>query len=139
MGDQAQNARLSTQEPASWKTILRSLKPLTIGRPPVRSRRACRLVTSYDILVPTGRFPLKSMPKTLLLTAFVIAAAGISPAQVPPNIAKELVTIGRGVCVPETAFLYRPLQPNPPYAGVTFTRDISFGPIPRMFSMLPSP
>jgi hypothetical protein len=72
-----------------------------------------------------------STQKTLCLAAILTAAAGISPAQVPPNIAKELVTIGRGVCVPETAYLYRPLQPNPPYPGVTFTRDISFGPDPK--------
>jgi hypothetical protein len=32
------------------------------------------------------------------------------------------------VCVPETAELYAPLQPKPPYTGVKFTRDVSFGP-----------
>jgi acetyl esterase/lipase len=32
------------------------------------------------------------------------------------------------VCVPESAELYAPLQPKPPYAGVKFTRDVSFGP-----------
>ncbi len=52
-------------------------------------------------------------------------AAGILPAQVPPDIATKLIAIGRGVCVPETAELYAPLQPKPPYAGVTFTRDVS--------------
>jgi triacylglycerol lipase len=50
---------------------------------------------------------------------------------VPPDIAKQLVEIGRGVCVPETAKVYRSLHPNPPYQGVTFTRDISFGPDPK--------
>jgi acetyl esterase/lipase len=54
--------------------------------------------------------------------------AGILPAQVPPDIATKLIAIGRGVCVPETAELYAPLQPKPPYAGVKFTRDVSFGP-----------
>lgn len=49
-------------------------------------------------------------------------------AQVPPAIAKQLVNIGRGVCVPETAEVYRPLHPNPPYAGVLIERNISFGP-----------
>jgi triacylglycerol lipase len=58
-------------------------------------------------------------------TAF---AAGTLPAQVPPDIATKLIAIGRGVCVPETAELYAPLQPKPPYAGVKFTRDVSFGP-----------
>jgi hypothetical protein len=71
---------------------------------------------------------MKSIRNTPLLFAIAAAAVGLAQAQVPPDIAKELITIGRGVCVPETAQLYRPLQPNPPYAGVTFTRDISFGP-----------
>src|SRR5579863_4127707 len=62
---------------------------------------------------------------------FLVAAAGMAHAEVPPEIAKELITIGRGVCVPETAYLYRPLQPNPPYPGVTLVRDISFGPDPK--------
>ena len=57
-----------------------------------------------------------------------LLAAGALPAQVPPDIAAKLVAIGRGVCVPETAELYAPLQPKPPYAGVKFTRDVSFGP-----------
>lgn len=70
-----------------------------------------------------------SLSKTMLpVAAGLIAAAGIAVAQVPPDIAKELVTIGRGVCVPETAFLYAPLQPKPPFPEVKFTRDISFGP-----------
>jgi triacylglycerol lipase len=50
---------------------------------------------------------------------------------VPPDIAKQLVAIGRGVCVPETAQLYRPLHPNPPYSGVSIARDLSFGPDPK--------
>jgi len=50
---------------------------------------------------------------------------------VPPEIAKQLVAIGRGVCVAETAQIYRPLHRNPPYAGVTIARDISFGPDPK--------
>jgi len=62
---------------------------------------------------------------------FLVAAAAMAHAEVPPEIAKQLITIGRGVCVPETAQLYRPLQPNPPYPGVTFVRDISFGPDPK--------
>jgi hypothetical protein len=55
-------------------------------------------------------------------------AVGTLPAQVPPDIATKLIAIGRGVCVPETAELYAPLQPKPPYTGVKFTRDVSFGP-----------
>jgi hypothetical protein len=60
-----------------------------------------------------------------------LAAAQMAQAQVPPDIAKQLVAIGRGVCVPETAQLYRPLHPNPPYKGVSISRDISFGPDPK--------
>ena len=60
-----------------------------------------------------------------------LALGGLMPAEVPPEIAKQLVEIGRGVCVPETAKVYRPLHPNPPYKGVTFTRDISFGHDPK--------
>ncbi len=71
------------------------------------------------------------MQKTLWFAAVIIAVAGMAQAEVPPEIAKQLVTIGRGVCVPETAQLYRPLHPNPPYPGVTIARDISFGPDPK--------
>ena len=60
-----------------------------------------------------------------------IALAGMASAEVPPGIAKQLETVGRGVCVPETAQIYRPLHPNPPYTGVTIARDISFGPDPK--------
>jgi len=62
----------------------------------------------------------------LLLAAISIAAAGVSQAQVPPEIAKQLVNIGRGVCVPETAQVYRPLHPSPPYPDVLIGRDNSF-------------
>ena len=65
------------------------------------------------------------MYRTILLGAVVACCA---MAEVPPDIAKELVTVGKGVCVPETAFLYAPLEQKPPYTGVTFSRDISFGP-----------
>lgn len=68
---------------------------------------------------------MKSIYKTSFALAFAAVAA---QAQVPPDIATKLIAIGRGVCVPETAELYAPLEPKPPYAGVKFTRDISFGP-----------
>jgi len=74
---------------------------------------------------------MRSMQKNLWLVAIGAAVVGIAQAEVPPQIAKELITIGRGVCVPETAQLYRPLQSNPPYPGVTIARDISFGPDPK--------
>jgi hypothetical protein len=75
--------------------------------------------------------PVRSYLKTFHLAAITIAAAGLAPAEVPPDIAKQLVTIGRGVCVPETAQLYRPLHRNPPYPGIAIARDVSFGPDPK--------
>ena len=73
--------------------------------------------------------------KTLLAAAIaliiILAAPGFTKAEVPPDIAKQLVAIGRGVCVPETAQVYRPLHPNPPYKDVAIVRDISFGPDPK--------
>jgi hypothetical protein len=73
---------------------------------------------------------VRSIRRTAWLGAVAIAAAGMALAEVPPEIAKQLVIIGHGVCVPETAQLYRPLHPNPPYTGVTIVRDVSFGPDP---------
>jgi triacylglycerol lipase len=70
------------------------------------------------------------MNKTLWLPAIAVAAAGLASAEVPPTIAKQLINIGRGVCVPETTQIYRPLHAGPPYKGVTIARDISFGPDP---------
>jgi len=74
---------------------------------------------------------VRTQQKTLWCLGIAIAAAGVAQAQVPPDIAKTLVAIGRGVCVPETAKVYRPLHPNPPYKGVAIARDISFGPDPK--------
>jgi hypothetical protein len=73
---------------------------------------------------------LTSAQRTLWF-ALAVAVAGTARAAVPPEIAKQLVEIGRGVCVPETAQIYRPLHPNPPYLGLSITRDISFGPDPK--------
>ena len=74
---------------------------------------------------------MRSLRTAFLLVAISIAAAGITNAQVPPEIAKQLVNIGRGVCVPETAQVYRPLHPNPPYPDTYIARDLSFGPDPK--------
>jgi hypothetical protein len=68
---------------------------------------------------------------TLLLAVITTIVAGVAAAEVPPDIAKQLVNIGRGVCVPETAQVYRPLHGNPPYPDVLIGRDISFGPDPK--------
>ena len=53
-------------------------------------------------------------------------------AQVPADMAAQLRAIGNGVCVPETAKIYKPLQAKAPYPGVTIVRDISYGTDPRM-------
>lgn len=74
---------------------------------------------------------MRSVSKTIGFAAVTLAAVGIAAAQVPPQIAKELVNIGRGVCVPETAEIYAPLHPKPPYKGVSIVRDVSFGPDPK--------
>jgi hypothetical protein len=74
---------------------------------------------------------MESTQQILRVAVVAMAAAGMAQSAVPPEIARELVTIGRGVCVPETAQLYRPLHPNPPYTGVSIARDISFGPDPK--------
>jgi triacylglycerol lipase len=61
-----------------------------------------------------------------------VIAVTAAHAQVPPDIAAQLRAIGNGVCVPETAKIYKPLQQKAPYPGVTVVRDISYGPDPRM-------
>ena len=55
------------------------------------------------------------------------SVAAAAQAQVPPDIAAQLRAIGTGVCVPETAKIYKPLQQKAPYPGVTVVRDISYG------------
>ena len=71
------------------------------------------------------------MHETPVVVAMLIGAATVAHAQVPPQIAKQLVAIGRGVCPQETAQLYLPLHSRPPYKGVSVARDISTGPDPR--------
>src|SRR5262252_5539255 len=58
--------------------------------------------------------------------AIVCITVTSATAQVPPDIAAQLRQIGTGVCVPETAKLYKPLQQMPPYTGVTIKRDIPY-------------
>jgi acetyl esterase/lipase len=69
--------------------------------------------------------------ETPVIVAMLIGAATVAHAQVPPQIAKQLVAIGRGVCPPETSQLYLPLHAKPPYRGVSISRDISTGPDPK--------
>ena len=65
------------------------------------------------------------------IVTLIAIAAVTATAQVPPEIAAQLRQIGTGVCVPETAKIYAPLQQHAPYAGVTVVRDISYAPDPR--------
>ena len=62
------------------------------------------------------------------VTLLFLLAAVAMVAQVPSDIAKQLVNIGRGVCVPQTSQLYSPLHTLPPYTGVDILRDQKFGP-----------
>ena len=68
---------------------------------------------------------------TPAIVAMLIGGGTVAHAQVPPRIAKQLVAIGRGVCTAETAPLYLPLHPKPPYHGVSITRDVSTGSDPK--------
>ena len=52
-------------------------------------------------------------------------------AQVTPEMKAKIAEIGRVVDPPSTALLYRPLQENPPYKGVTVVRDQVYGPDAR--------
>jgi triacylglycerol lipase len=60
------------------------------------------------------------------MLAIILIAAPAVHAQVPTDVAAQLRQIGTGVCVPETAKLYKPLQQMPPYTGVTIMRDIPY-------------
>ncbi|HEY2382944.1 MAG TPA: carboxylesterase family protein [Terriglobia bacterium] len=71
--------------------------------------------------------------------AIAVIAAPAAQAQVPPDVAAQLRQIGTGVCVPETAKLYKPLQPMPPSSGVTVMRDIPYAQDPRTIMDLFAP
>jgi triacylglycerol lipase len=60
-----------------------------------------------------------------VVAAIALLAVPAARAQVPAEVASQLRQIGTGVCVPETAKLYKPLQPAPA-AGVTVMRDIPY-------------
>ena len=57
--------------------------------------------------------------------------AGVSQAQVPPDIEAKLKQIGRVVDAPGTALIYGPLLATQSYEGVEFTRDQAYGAEPR--------
>src|SRR5215510_8054316 len=74
---------------------------------------------------------MKSLARVAGVGIVITIAAATAFAQVPPEMAAQLRQIGTGVCVPETAKIYAPLQQHEPYAGVTVVRDISYAPDPR--------
>jgi hypothetical protein len=92
----------------------------------VAPKIACSTLYSFPMEVL-----VKSIFATLCVAAILVLITATSPAAVAPDVAKQLVNIGRGVCVPETAQVYAPMHPKPPYKGVTIMRDISFGPDPK--------
>jgi hypothetical protein len=59
------------------------------------------------------------------VAAMAMVAAGIGQAAVPPDVAAKLLEMGRGVCPPGTALLYKPMQLAPP-SGVKIERDIKY-------------
>ena len=64
-----------------------------------------------------------------LRAALAVAAtlfAGSALAQVPPEIATQLKTIGRTIDI-RVGQIYAPLVPHAPYAGITATRDVAYG------------
>jgi triacylglycerol lipase len=74
---------------------------------------------------------MKSLARVVGIGVVILNIAAVASAQVPPDIAAQLRQIGTGVCVPETAKIYAPLQQHAPYAGVTVVRDISYAQDPR--------
>src|SRR5215470_18069930 len=66
-----------------------------------------------------------------IIVGFSVMGCAAAWAQVPKDIAAQLRAIGNGVCVAETAKIYKPLQQKPPYSGIQVVRDISYGPDPR--------
>jgi len=74
---------------------------------------------------------MKSLARAANIGILIGIVAAAAAAQVPPEIAAQLRQIGTGVCVPETAKIYAPLQQHAPYAGVTVVRDISYAQDPR--------
>lgn len=74
---------------------------------------------------------MKPFQGAVRIGMIIAIAAVTAAAQVPQDIAAQLRQIGTGVCVPETAKIYAPLQQHEPYKGVTVVRDISYAPDPR--------
>jgi acetyl esterase/lipase len=66
--------------------------------------------------------------------AYAPADASTAPmhnVDMPPSIAEELRAIGPQIDPQRTTAIYAPLQPAEPYAGVSVTRDVAYGPDER--------
>jgi triacylglycerol lipase len=74
---------------------------------------------------------MKSSLRAVCIAGLIVMAATTVAAQVPADLAAKLREIGTGVCVPETAKLYAPLQQHAPYKDVTVVRDIPYASDPR--------
>jgi triacylglycerol lipase len=55
----------------------------------------------------------------------------LAPELMSPDLAAKIAAIGRVIDPAATAALYAPLHDREPYAGVTVTRDIAYGPAER--------
>jgi triacylglycerol lipase len=82
---------------------------------------------------------MNALSRAIATGSFMMLLPLTAVAQVPPDIAAQLRQIGTGVCVPETAKIYAPLQQHEPYAGVKVVRDISYAPDPRTIMDVFSP
>jgi triacylglycerol lipase len=65
--------------------------------------------------------------RLLTLPLMIGLVSAMAVAQVPPNIAEQNRAIGRKVDTIATSNIYSPLQPKPPYPGVTVERELKFG------------
>src|SRR5262245_3404487 len=74
---------------------------------------------------------MKLLPRAVIIATYIAVTAATAAAQVPSDIAAQLRQIGTGVCVPETAKIYAPLQKHESDKGVTVVRDISYAADPR--------
>ena len=72
---------------------------------------------------------MKQIPIFAALATGLALSAAVVQAQVPPDIAAQLREIGPKIDI-KVAQIYAPLQPKPPYAGMTFVRDVTYGPDP---------
>ncbi len=72
----------------------------------------------------------RALAPVLAAAAFMVAAP-IAGAQVPADVAAQLRALGRVVDTEHTGAIYAPLQPQPPFAGVAFERDLKYGPDPK--------